>query len=189
MVEQITPDMVLYAYSTGVFPMANQEEGDVIYWIEPEFRGIIPLDEFKMSKSLKQTLRSGKYYVTINRDFEGVMRACANREETWISEDIIQVYCKLNQMGYGFSFETWNQKQELVGGLYGVAMGKAFFGESMFSTQTDASKVALYCLVEWMKENHFILLDTQYISEHLRTLGAIEITKAAYNKLLADAFA
>ena len=92
-------------------------------------------------------------------------------------------------MGYGFSFETWNQKHELVGGLYGVAMGKAFFGESMFSTQTDASKVALYCLVEWMKENQFTLLDTQYISDHLRTLGAIEITKAHYNKLLADALA
>lgn len=189
MVEQITPDMVLYAYSTGVFPMANQEEGDVIYWIEPEFRGIIPLDGFKVSKSLKQTLRSGKYYVTINTCFEKVMRACANRDETWISEDIIQVYCNLHEMGYGFSFETWNQNNELVGGLYGVVMGKAFFGESMFSTQTDASKVALYWLVQWMKDHQLTLLDTQYISDHLRTLGAIEITKAEYNKLLAEALA
>ncbi|MBP9185728.1 MAG: leucyl/phenylalanyl-tRNA--protein transferase [Bacteroidia bacterium] len=186
---QITPDMVLYAYSTGVFPMANNDEGGIIYWIEPEFRGIIPLDEFKVSKSLKQTIKSGKYYATINKDFEAVIRACGNRDETWISEEIISVYCELQKMGHGFSFEVWNTKHKLVGGLYGVAMGKAFFGESMFSTQTDASKVALYCLVEWMKENSFTLLDTQYISDHLRSLGGIEITREAYNKLLAEALA
>lgn len=185
--EDISPDMVLYAYSIGVFPMANNDEENSIYWVEPELRGIIPLDEFKVSKSLKQTLRSGKYRVTINQNFEGVMRGCANREETWISEKIIEVYCHLAETGYGFSFETWNDKNELVGGLYGVAMGKAFFGESMFSTQTDASKVALYCLVQWMKEHHFMLLDTQYITDHLKSMGAIEIDRAAYLALLADA--
>lgn len=187
--DTISPDMVLYAYSTGIFPMANQDEDNAIYWVEPEFRGIIPLDEFKVSKSLKQTLRSGKYDVTLNTSFEAVMRGCANRSETWISEDIIEVYCQLHKMGYAFSFETWNQKQELVGGLYGVAMGKAFFGESMFSTQTDASKVALYCLVEWMKENNFMLLDTQYITDHLRSMGAIEISRDHYLSLLAEALA
>jgi leucyl/phenylalanyl-tRNA--protein transferase len=187
--EDISPDMVLYAYSIGVFPMANNDEENSIYWVEPELRGIIPLDEFKVSKSLKQTLRSGKYRVTINQNFEGVMRGCANREKTWISEKIIDVYCQLAQTGYGFSFETWNDKNELVGGLYGVAMGKAFFGESMFSTQTDASKVALYCLVQWMKEHHFMLLDTQYITDHLKSMGATEIDRVAYLALLADALA
>ena len=117
------------------------------------------------------------------------MRGCANRDETWISEKIIAVYCQLAETGYGFSFETWNDKNELVGGLYGVAMGKAFFGESMFSKQTDASKVALYCLVQWMKEHHFMLLDTQYITDHLKSMGGIEIDRAAYLALLADALA
>lgn len=185
--EQINADMVLYGYTTGVFPMANQDENNEIYWVEPEFRGIIPLDGFKVSKSLRQTLRSGKYRVTINAAFEQVMRGCSNRDETWISEEIIEVYCNLNEMGYGFSFETWNQKNELVGGLYGIALGRAFFGESMFSTQTDASKVALYCLVEWMKENKFMLLDTQYITDHLISLGAKEIPKHEYMQLLKEA--
>lgn len=189
MIEQINPDMVLYGYTKGVFPMANQDENNDIYWVEPEFRGIIPLDGFKVSKSLKQTLRSGKYYVTINNAFEQVMRGCGNREETWISEEIIAVYCRLHELGYGFSFETWDQQNELVGGLYGIALGKAFFGESMFSTRTDASKVALYCLVEWMKENQFMLLDTQYITDHLKSLGAIEVSRSEYLALLADALA
>lgn len=187
--EKLTEDMVLYGYTIGVFPMANQDENNEIYWVEPEFRGIIPLEDFKVSKSLKQTLRSGKYYVTINKAFEQVMRGCGNRAETWISEEIIEVYCNLHHQGYGFSFETWNQNNELVGGLYGIALGRAFFGESMFSIQTDASKVALYCLVEWMKQNNFLLLDTQYISDHLKTLGAIEIPQQEYKKLLALALA
>ncbi|TAE86410.1 MAG: leucyl/phenylalanyl-tRNA--protein transferase [Bacteroidetes bacterium] len=187
--EQITPDMVLYGYSQGVFPMANQEENNEIFWVEPEFRGIIPLDAFKVSKSLNQTLKSGKFKVTLNTDFEAVMRGCANRNETWISEEIIDVYCQLQQMGYGFSFEVWNKQNELVGGLYGIAMGRAFFGESMYSLERDASKVALYCLVEWLNENNFLLLDTQYITDHLKSLGAIEITRAEYLVLLAEALA
>jgi leucyl/phenylalanyl-tRNA--protein transferase len=187
--DMISADMVLYGYTKGIFPMANQDENNEIYWVEPEFRGVIPLESFKVSKSLKQTLRSGKYYVTINKAFEQVMRACGNRDETWISEEIIEVYCQLHEMGYGFSFETWNQNGELVGGLYGIALGRAFFGESMFSTQTDASKVALYCLVEWMKENKFMLLDTQYLTDHLKSLGAMEVTKDEYLELLAEALA
>lgn len=185
--DMINADMVLYGYTKGIFPMANQDDNNEIYWVEPEFRGIVPLDEFKVSKSLRQTLRSGKYYVTINKAFEEVMRACGNRAETWISEEIIEVYCQLHKMGYGFSFETWNQQNELVGGLYGIALGRAFFGESMFSTQTDASKVALYCLVEWMKENNFMLLDTQYITDHLKSMGAVEIPQHQYLKMLTEA--
>jgi leucyl/phenylalanyl-tRNA--protein transferase len=187
--DQLTPDMVLYGYSQGVFPMANQDEDNAIFWVEPEFRGIIPLEQFKVSKSLKQTLRSGRYRVTLNDAFEAVMRGCANRNETWISEEIIDVYCQLQQMGYGYSFEVWNQQNELVGGLYGIAMGRAFFGESMFSVERDTSKVALYCLVEWLTENNFLLLDTQYITDHLKSLGAIEITRAEYLVLLGEALA
>lgn len=183
----LTPDMVLYAYTKGVFPMANPDDNFEIYWVEPEWRGILPLDDFKVSKSLKQTIRSGKYKVTMNSSFEQVMRACADREETWISEEIIEVYCALHNMGYAFSFETWDQENKLVGGLYGVAMGKAFFGESMFSRKTDASKVALFVLVEWMKANDFMLLDTQYITDHLKSLGAVEVSKAEYLNLLNEA--
>ncbi|MCC7534488.1 MAG: leucyl/phenylalanyl-tRNA--protein transferase [Bacteroidia bacterium] len=183
----ITPEMVLEAYKIGVFPMADEMGNNEIYWVEPEYRGIIPLEKFKVSKSLKQTLKSGKYYVTINHDFELVMRNCANRESTWISEEIIEIYCNLYEMGYAFSFETRDSNHCLVGGLYGVALGKAFFGESMFSLKTDASKVALYVLVNWMQENNMTLLDTQYISDHLKTLGAIEITREAYKQLLHKA--
>jgi leucyl/phenylalanyl-tRNA--protein transferase len=176
----LTPQHILQAYSLGVFPMAHADEGNKIYWHEPEMRGIIPLDGLKISKSLQQTIRSQKFHVTINKSFIEVMRKCAARKETWISEEIIQVFTELKELGYAFSFETRNEKQELVGGLYGVAMGKAFFGESMFHIETDASKVALVHLVDWLKTNHFILLDTQYVTEHLITLGAIEITQHDY---------
>lgn len=184
---ELTPEQVLYGYATGIFPMADAGEDNKIYWYEPRMRGIIPLDGLKVSKSLRQTLRSQRFHVTINHDFEGVMRACAQRDETWISEEIIRVYCELNELGYAFSIETRNNKNELVGGLYGVALGKAFFGESMFHVERDASKVALVHLVEWLKENDFTLLDTQYITDHLRTLGGIEITQEHYLKLLKEA--
>lgn len=185
--DELTPDMVLYGYSIGVFPMAHQDEDNAIYWMEPEFRGIIPLEKFKVSKSLRQTLRSGKFYLTLNTAFEEVIRMCGNREDTWISEEIIDVYCRLHEMGYALSFETRNADGMLVGGLYGVAMGRAFFGESMFHTERDASKVALFGLVEWMKEHGLILLDTQYITDHLKTMGAEEITRDQFKELLQTA--
>jgi leucyl/phenylalanyl-tRNA--protein transferase len=134
-----------------------------------------------------QTLKSGKFHVTANEDFEAVMRACAEREGTWISEEIIQVFIELHRQGFAFSFETRNREKELVGGLYGVALGKAFFGESMFHRERDASKVALVYLVEWMKDTGLTLLDTQYITDHLRTLGGIEITQEKYMELLDKA--
>jgi leucyl/phenylalanyl-tRNA--protein transferase len=181
------PEKVLYGYSIGIFPMAHPEEDHRIYWYEPEMRGIIPLQQLKISKSLNQTLRSGKFQVTINQSFEEVIRQCANRAGTWISEEIIQCYTELFHIGNAFSFETRNRRQELVGGLYGVALGRAFFGESMFHTERDASKVALVHLVEWMKANRFQLLDTQYITPHLQTMGAIEIPQNEYLVLLEKA--
>lgn len=184
---QLTAQQVLYGYTIGIFPMANADEDFKIYWYEPEMRGIIPLDGLKISKSLKQTIRSKKFHVTINQNFEKVIRTCASRKNVWISEEIINVFCELNDTGYAFSFETRNEFNEIVGGLYGVALGKVFFGESMFHTETDASKVALVYLVEWMKAYDFKVLDTQYVTDHLRTLGAIEIEKEEYLKLLKDA--
>lgn len=186
----LTPQQVLHGYAMGVFPMADSDENDQIHWYEPRMRGIIPLDGFKVSKSLKQTLRSGKFTITLNRDFEQVIRHCANRLDRWISEEIIDVYTELHQMGYAHSFEVRNtQTHELAGGLYGVAMGKAFFGESMFHLERDASKVALFYLVEWMRLRKMELLDTQYITNHLRSLGAIEIPQVRYLELLLEALA
>ncbi len=183
----LTAQQVLYGYSIGIFPMAHEDENEKIYWYEPEMRGIIPLDGLKISKSLRQTLRSQKFHVTINQSFEQVIRLCSDRKNKWISEEIIRVYCELHEMGFAFSFETRNNDGKLVGGLYGVALGRAFFGESMFFKETDASKVALVYLVEWMKSYNFILLDTQYITDHLKRLGANEMTKEDYLIVLNEA--
>ena len=184
---KLTAQQVLHGYTIGVFPMAHADEEYKIFWYEPEKRGIIPLDGLKVSKSLKQTLRSKKFHFTINQDFEKTIRACARTENVWISEEIISVYCELHEMGFALSFETRNEYNELVGGLYGVAIHKAFFGESMFHIERDASKAALVFLIEWMKSNGFILLDTQYTTQHLKSLGAIEIEKVEYLKLLNHA--
>lgn len=184
---KLTAQQVLHGYTLGIFPMANPDEDFKIYWYEPEVRGIIPLDGLKVSKSLKQTLRSPKFHFTINQDFEKTIRACARDENVWISEEIISVYSELHEMGYAFSFETRNEFNELVGGLYGIALGKVFFGESMFHKERDASKAALVFLVEWMKANHFTLLDTQYTTPHLISLGAIEVEKEDYLKMLHEA--
>lgn len=174
---------VLHGYANGIFPMAEPDEDNVIYWYEPELRGIIIPSEFKCPKNLRKEYKKGVYHYCINRDFEGTMRACAKREETWISEEIIEVYCGLKDMGYGFSFEVWNES-ELIGGLYGVALGKVFFGESMFHTVTNASKLALVFLMEWITEMGFQLLDCQFITEHLKQFGAKEIPQSEYLKIL-----
>jgi leucyl/phenylalanyl-tRNA--protein transferase len=187
MASQLTAQQVLHGYTMGIFPMADSDDYDAIYWYEPRMRGIIPPDGLKISKSLKQVLRSQRFEISINREFERVIRLCANRKERWISEEIIEVYLELFEMGYAYSFEVRNNQEELVGGLYGVALGSAFFGESMFHLERDASKVALVYLVEWMKLRDMTLLDTQYITDHLRTLGAIEIPQDAYLELLHKA--
>lgn len=184
----LDPNIVLYAYTQGVFPMAHPEEDNAIYWHEPHMRGIIPLDAFRVSKNLAREFRSGKFDYAIDRDFGAVLRACAAREETWISEEIIEVYQALHEMGYAHSFEVWKDEQ-LVGGLYGVAMGRAFFGESMFHRVTNASKLALVFLVEYLRQQGFVLLDTQFQTEHLAQFGAVEIPQAEYMKLLAEALA
>lgn len=179
----ISVDEVIYGYHIGVFPMADPDLPGIINWYEPINRGIIPLDGLKVSKSLKKTIEKQVFSVSFNQDFKQVIEQCAAREETWISEEIIAVYTELYELGLAHSVEVWLDNN-LVGGLYGVALGKAFFGESMFHKATDASKVALVALVTWLNEQGFTLLDTQYITPHLASMGAIEIPQKEYLTLL-----
>lgn len=181
----IDSEFLLNAYCNSFFPMADGKDGE-IHWFSPERRGIIPLNGLKISRSLRQTLKKNIFEIRIDTDFEGVMRRCAEREDVWISESIIESYLRLFRLGYAHSVESW-VNGELVGGLYGVAINGAFFGESMFSRKTDASKTALVHLVERLNERGFVLLDAQYVNPHLATLGCIEIPKQEYLELLASA--
>lgn len=175
---------VLSAYQTGWFPMADPD-GE-IYWYEPRLRGIIELDALKVSRSLRRTIAKHTFETRINTAFREVMMQCARRDDTWISDEIIRVYSALHERGLAHSVESFHN-DTLVGGLYGVALGGAFFGESMFSTMADASKVALVALVGRMRERGFVLLDTQFLTEHLQSMGAIEIPRDAYAARLAAA--
>ena len=181
----IEPEILLGAYASGWFPMADSKEGEIL-WYSPEARGIIPLERLKISRSLNQTMRKNVFEVRIDTAFEAVMRACAEREDTWISEPIVRSYLNLFRLGYAHSVESWSG-EILAGGLYGVALGGAFFGESMFSRKRDASKVALVHLVQRLRSRHFELLDTQFVTPHLLTLGAVEIPRAQYLRLLKPA--
>ena len=183
--ERLTAQLVLRAYCAGVFPMAQRRNGPIA-WYAPDPRAIFPLDSVHVPRSLRRTIASGVFDVRVNTDFAAVIRACAERDETWISDDIERVYTELHQYGYAHSVESWRDG-ELAGGLYGVAVGGAFFGESMFSRVTDASKVALVALVERLREREFVLLDTQWVTPHLARFGAIEIPRAAYERRLAAA--
>jgi len=183
--QKLDADFVLMAYCHGYFPMADPRTGH-ISWYSPDPRAVIPLNDFKISRSLKQAVRKKVFDTRINTAFERVIRSCAEREETWISGEIISVYTQLHQRGFAHSVETW-QGGKLVGGLYGVAVGGAFFGESMFSRITNASKVALVHLVGRLKQRTFRLLDTQFMNEHVRQFGAYEIPRATYLDLLAKA--
>ena len=183
--ERIDPQLLLRAYSCGIFPMAESREGE-IQWIEPKRRALIPLDGLKVSRSLRQTMKKDLFEVRLNTAFEEVMRSCAAREETWISETIIESYTELFRLGFAHSVESWHEKT-LVGGLYGVAIGGAFFGESMFSTMKDASKVALVHLIHQLQERGFALLDVQFMTPHLHRLGAVEMTQREYLKRLQPA--
>ncbi|MDE3177077.1 MAG: leucyl/phenylalanyl-tRNA--protein transferase [Pseudomonadota bacterium] len=183
---EITPDLLVRAYSIGLFPMAEDRESAQLHWVEPERRGIFPLDGLVISKSLAKIVRSDLYEVTADGAFAEVMRACAARDKTWINEEILRLYCALHARGQAHSIEA-RLDGELVGGLYGVSLGAAFFGESMFFRARDASKVALVHLVARLRRGGFRLLDTQFLTDHLASLGAIEISRADYRRRLAAA--
>jgi leucyl/phenylalanyl-tRNA--protein transferase len=186
----IPPDLLLKAYASGVFPMAESAADPEIFWVRPETRGIIPLDGFHTPKSLAKTIRQGRFETRIDHDFEGVIDACAEqrteRQSTWINRPIREAYVELHRRGHCHSVEAWRENR-LVGGLYGVHLGRAFFGESMFSRERDASKVCLTFLVERMRERGFVLLDTQFTTGHLKRFGAIDVPRGKYEKILADA--
>lgn len=190
---QILPsELLLTAYRSGIFPMADSREDDEIYWVEPRHRAIIPLEDFRPHRSLAKTIRQDRFRVTCNADFGAVIDACAaprpDHPETWINHRIDASYRALHRAGYAHSIECW-RGEELVGGLYGVGFDRAFCGESMFSRATDASKVALVWLVALLRMGGYRLLDCQFMTEHLATLGAIEISREAYLRRLADSAA
>ncbi|ETX14221.1 leucyl/phenylalanyl-tRNA--protein transferase [Roseivivax halodurans JCM 10272] len=183
----ISPDLVLQAYRVGVFPMAEHRNDPEIFWVDPRHRGIIPLDGFHLSRSLARTIRRGRYSVSLDTAFGDVMRACADRNETWINEEIIALYTALHERGHAHSIEIWDTEGRLAGGVYGVALGRAFCGESMFSVMRDGSKIALAWLVDHLRRTGFTLFDTQFITDHLASLGAIEIPRRDYLALLSEA--
>ena len=183
----ITPEVLLKAYACGIFPMAESAEDPALYWIEPERRGIIPLDRFHVSSRLARTVRSSHFTVMVDRDFDGVLDGCSEpmpgRTRTWINARIRNLYRKLYERGDCHTVEVY-ENDKLVGGLYGVSLGRAFFGESMFHRTRDASKVALVHLVARLRAGQYRLLDTQFVTEHLRTFGAVEVSRPTYHKLL-----
>ena len=179
----LTPDLLLHGYSIGVFPMAEHRHDPEIFWVDPERRGVLPLDGFHLSRSLARRLRRGQYRITIDADFNGVVQGCADRPETWISDEIFQHYRVLHGLGHAHSLEVWDGGA-LIGGVYGVVLGGAFFGESMFSRRTDASKIALAYLVDHLNQAGFTLFDTQFLTDHLASLGGIEVTRAEYHRQL-----
>jgi leucyl/phenylalanyl-tRNA--protein transferase len=190
--QPITPDVLLRAYSIGLFPMAESADDPELFWVEPEMRGIIPLDQFHVPRSLAKAIRKHPFDIRINTAFAEVMKGCAaeapDRPTTWINETIHGLYNALHVYGHAHSVEAW-EGEELVGGLYGVSLGAAFFGESMFSRRTNASKICLVHLVERLRTRGFTLLDTQFTTDHLKNFGAIDVPKKAYSRLLERAMA
>ncbi|MDP3417931.1 leucyl/phenylalanyl-tRNA--protein transferase [Falsiroseomonas sp.] len=191
---EITPDLMLRAYRAGLFPMAETRRGDRLYWLDPEQRGVLPLDRFHLPRRLRRTVLSGAYTITTNQDFHGVISACAapgeGREDTWINPEIERLFGALHRMGHAHSVEAWLPGEggpQLAGGLYGVALGGAFFGESMFSRARDASKVALVHLVARLRLFGFTLLDAQFQTAHLAQFGCREVPRQAYKRLLSEA--
>lgn len=180
----ITPEILLNAYAAGVFPMAESRDAGTLHWMRPARRGVFDLDRFHISRSLSKRILQGGFEVAVNRDFAGTVAACAARPSTWINAEIFDLYQQLHAMGHAHSLEVYRDNA-LIGGVYGVALGGAFFGESMFSRQTDASKIALAYLVHRLRAGGFVLFDTQYLTPHLASLGAIEISRAQYESRLA----
>jgi len=189
---ELTPELLLRAYAGGFFPMAESAEEPDLFWVDPDPRGVLPLERMHLSRRLRRTLRAGGYEVRVDTSFDAVMRGCAEptqiRPKTWINDEILSLYGALHERGSAHSVETW-MAGELVGGLYGVALGGAFFGESMFSRTRDASKVALVHLAARLVKGGFVLLDTQFVTEHLKHFGAVEITRAEYHRRLQAALA
>lgn len=186
----ITPEIMLRAYAAGIFPMAETADDPNLFWVEPELRGIVPLDGFHLPARLARTIRSDRFDIRIDSDFDGVIAACAearpDRPETWINSRIREIFGALHRLGHAHSVECWREGR-LVGGLYGLSLGAAFFGESMFHRETDASKVALAHLVARLRRGGYVLLDTQFQTDHLARFGAVEIPREAYRVRLAQA--
>ncbi|MBN9065548.1 MAG: leucyl/phenylalanyl-tRNA--protein transferase [Rhizobiales bacterium] len=186
----IPTDLLLRAYASGVFPMAESADDPEVFWVRPETRGIIPLDGFHLPKSLAKTIRHGAFEIAFDRDFAGVIDGCAEkrpeRRSTWINKPIREAYTRLFEFGHCHTVEAWREGR-LVGGLYGVTLGRVFFGESMFSRERDASKVCLAALVERLNARRFQLLDTQFTTEHLKRFGAIDVPRRKYERLLEEA--
>ena len=182
-VPALTPELMLRAYAAGIFPMSDGAHDPDIFWVDPQTRGIFPLNAFHVSRSLARRMRKGGYEIAINRDFAGTVRACADRPETWINPDIFATYLGLHAQGYAHSVEIW-MDGELAGGVFGVALGAAFFGESMFSRRTDGSKLALVHLVGRLRAGGFQLFDTQFTTDHLMSLGAIDVARSDYRRRL-----
>jgi leucyl/phenylalanyl-tRNA--protein transferase len=186
----ITPQLIVRAYCSGIFPMSEDARDDDIFWVSPELRGIIPLDGFRVSTSLRKAMRKSDFQIKVDTDFNAVIEACATvgeeRDTTWINGTIRAVYGELFTLGIAHTVEVW-EGSELVGGLYGLAIGGAFFGESMFHRKTNASKIAMAHLVERLNAGGFVLLDTQFLTPHLASLGGIEIPREDYEERLADA--
>ncbi|MCL6283442.1 leucyl/phenylalanyl-tRNA--protein transferase [Ruegeria sp. 2012CJ41-6] len=182
----LSPELLLHGYSIGIFPMAEHREDPEIFWVDPKLRGVFPLDGFHISRSLARRLRRQDYRITINRAFEAVVDGCADRSETWINAELRSHYLTLHQRGDAHSLEVWDGHQ-LIGGVYGVVLGAAFFGESMFSRRRDASKLALAYLTDRLVQTGFQLFDTQFLTPHLASLGAIEIPRSDYHAMLANA--
>jgi leucyl/phenylalanyl-tRNA--protein transferase len=187
---EITPELLLRAYSIGLFPMADSADDPELFWVEPDMRGVIPLDNFHVPRSLAKTIRKNPFDIRVDTAFEAVMAGCAaaapDRPSTWINAKIRSLYATLHRMGHAHSVEAW-EGDTLVGGLYGVSLGAAFFGESMFSRRTDSSKICLVHLVERLRNRGFRLLDTQFTTDHLKTFGAIDVPKIEYEDMLANA--
>mgnify|MGYP001825096638 CR=1 FL=1 len=179
----LTPEILLHGYSIGIFPMAEHRDDPEVFWVDPRKRGILPLDGFHVSRSLARAMRRSTFTLSVNADFAGVVDGCADRVETWINGEIRSLYIALHNMRRAHSIEVWDGRT-LVGGVYGVTLGAAFFGESMFSRRTNASKFALAACVDRLRRAGFRLFDTQFLTDHLASLGAIEVTRARYHQKL-----
>ena len=179
----LSPELMIRAYAAGIFPMSDGADHAGIFWVDPQRRGVFPLDGFHLSRSLKRRIARGGFEVTVNRDFPGVIAACADRPETWINADINATYLSLHTQGFAHSVEVW-MDGALAGGIFGVVLGAAYFGESMFSRRTDGSKIALAHLVTRLRAGGFQLFDTQFTTEHLESLGAVEISRSEYRRQL-----